>query len=60
MRELGAPVLVCLEGGYQPSALAASVLATVEALASDREPNRVSIEAAAPYLERQRGRWPTL
>ena len=28
-RELGAPVLVCLEGGYDPGALAGSALATV-------------------------------
>src|SRR5205085_2677095 len=33
--ELGARVLVCLEGGYQLRALAASVVATVEALGSD-------------------------
>ena len=31
-RELGAPVLVCLEGGYDVDALAESVLATVLAL----------------------------
>jgi acetoin utilization deacetylase AcuC-like enzyme len=31
--ELGAPVIVCLEGGYAPAALAASVVATLEALA---------------------------
>ena len=28
-RELGAPILVCLEGGYDPVALAGSALATV-------------------------------
>ena len=38
--ELGAPVLVCLEGGYDPTALAASVLATIEALGSEREAGR--------------------
>jgi acetoin utilization deacetylase AcuC-like enzyme len=31
--ELGAPVLICLEGGYEPRALAASVVATLAALA---------------------------
>jgi acetoin utilization deacetylase AcuC-like enzyme len=31
--ELGAPVLICLEGGYEPGALAASVVATLAALA---------------------------
>jgi acetoin utilization deacetylase AcuC-like enzyme len=30
--ELGAPVVVCLEGGYDPAALAASVVVTLEAL----------------------------
>jgi acetoin utilization deacetylase AcuC-like enzyme len=35
VRELGAPVLVCLEGGYDPEALAASVLATLDALGGD-------------------------
>jgi len=33
--ELGAPVLVCLEGGYDTGALAASVVATLEALGGD-------------------------
>jgi acetoin utilization deacetylase AcuC-like enzyme len=30
--ELGAPILICLEGGYDPGALARSVVATLEAL----------------------------
>ncbi len=34
--EVGAPVLVCLEGGYDPVALAGSVLETVLALGTDR------------------------
>jgi acetoin utilization deacetylase AcuC-like enzyme len=33
-REVGAPVLVCLEGGYDPAALAASLIATVNGLDS--------------------------
>ena len=33
--ELGAPILVCLEGGYETAALAASVAATIEALEGD-------------------------
>ncbi|MGZ5325079.1 MAG: histone deacetylase family protein [Solirubrobacterales bacterium] len=33
--ELEAPILVCLEGGYDPGALAASVVATIEALGSE-------------------------
>ncbi|MGH2955082.1 MAG: histone deacetylase family protein, partial [Solirubrobacterales bacterium] len=36
--ELEAPVLVCLEGGYAPAALAGSVVATLAALDGDREP----------------------
>jgi acetoin utilization deacetylase AcuC-like enzyme len=32
--ELGAPVLVCLEGGYDTGALAASVVGTLEALSA--------------------------
>jgi len=37
--QLGAPVVVCLEGGYDPAALAASVVVTLEALgASPRVP----------------------
>ncbi|HEU5319979.1 MAG TPA: histone deacetylase, partial [Methylomirabilota bacterium] len=51
--ELGAPVLVCLEGGYDPTALAASVLATVEALGSEREPAAAAADPALPYIERQ-------
>ena len=58
--EVGAPVLVCLEGGYEPAALAASVVATVEALADGREPRAAPVEPAEPYLERQRERWPLL
>jgi len=42
--ELSAPVLVCLEGGYDVDALAASVLATVRALASPRAPDPTPIE----------------
>jgi acetoin utilization deacetylase AcuC-like enzyme len=56
--ELGSPVLVCLEGGYSPSALATSVLATIEALADGREPRAASAESARPYFERHRVRWP--
>jgi acetoin utilization deacetylase AcuC-like enzyme len=33
--ELGAPILICLEGGYDPGALARSVVATLEALGSE-------------------------
>ncbi len=56
--ELRVPVLVCLEGGYSPSALAASVLATVTALSGDLEPRGVATEAAEPHRSRLRERWP--
>jgi acetoin utilization deacetylase AcuC-like enzyme len=52
--ELDVPVLVCLEGGYEPAALAASVLATIEALAGEREPRSVPIDLAEPHLATQR------
>jgi acetoin utilization deacetylase AcuC-like enzyme len=50
--ELEAPVLVCLEGGYDPAALGRSVVETAEALGSDREPEPVPVEAAGRYAER--------
>jgi acetoin utilization deacetylase AcuC-like enzyme len=56
--EVGAPVLVCLEGGYSPSALAASAVATIEALADAREPAAAPAGPARPYIERHRERWP--
>jgi acetoin utilization deacetylase AcuC-like enzyme len=56
--DLGAPVLVCLEGGYARAALAASVLATVEGLATDRRPPAAPVEPARPYMDRHRERWP--
>ena len=58
--ELDAPVLVCLEGGYDPDALAASVLATIEALESGHEAPIAPPEPAAPFAERHRTRWPAL
>jgi acetoin utilization deacetylase AcuC-like enzyme len=56
--ELGAPLLVCLEGGYDPSALAASVLATIQALGSERQAPAAPPEPARPYIELQRRHWP--
>ena len=57
-RELGVPVVACLEGGYEPDALAASVLATVRAFGDDAPPRQADPGAAAPYLdELRRGRW---
>ena len=61
MRDLGAelesPVLVCLEGGYSPSALADSVVATLGALNNGTAPRPARAEAAEPHLSRLRERW---
>lgn len=45
-RELEAPVMACLEGGYAPDALAASVLATVRALGDDAPARSVPVGLA--------------
>jgi acetoin utilization deacetylase AcuC-like enzyme len=45
--ELEAPVLVCLEGGYELDALASSVLATVRAFGDTLPPPEAPIEPAA-------------
>ncbi len=58
--ELEAPVLVCLEGGYDTGALARSVLATVEALGSDAPAPAAPRDPAAPFAERHGGRWASL
>jgi len=58
--ELDVPVLVCLEGGYDPAALAASVVATVRALGSDAEAPQALRERAAPFVDRHRAHWPVL
>jgi acetoin utilization deacetylase AcuC-like enzyme len=50
--ETSAPVLACLEGGYSPRALAASVIATIRGLAGEIEPRSVPAEAAEPHLSR--------
>jgi acetoin utilization deacetylase AcuC-like enzyme len=55
--ELDSPVLVCLEGGYAPDALAASVVATLGALDGDRAPAPAPADAAQPHLSRLRERW---
>jgi acetoin utilization deacetylase AcuC-like enzyme len=58
--ELGAPVLICLEGGYALGALAGSVVATLEALGEDRAPREAPAAPAAPYRERLSRFWPAL
>ncbi len=55
--ELEVGVLVCLEGGYSPAALAASLLATAGALEDGAEPPPASPAAAEPHLSRLRERW---
>jgi acetoin utilization deacetylase AcuC-like enzyme len=58
--ELSVPVLLCLEGGYDPDALAASVLATIDALGSDQRPSLAPVEPAMPFAARHRAGWPSL
>ncbi len=55
--ETGAPVLVCLEGGYQPAALASSVVETIRALGSQDRPRKAPLEPAEAHLARGRERW---
>jgi acetoin utilization deacetylase AcuC-like enzyme len=50
--ELEAPVLVCLEGGYSPRALAESVVATVRGLAGEVSVRHLPGAAAEPHLSR--------
>ena len=58
--ELGAPLLVCLEGGYSLDALARSVVATLDAISGDRSPRQAQSAPAAPYRERLARFWPVL
>jgi acetoin utilization deacetylase AcuC-like enzyme len=55
--EAGVPVLVCLEGGYQPAALASSVVETLRALGSQDLPRVAPPEPAQAHLARGRERW---
>jgi acetoin utilization deacetylase AcuC-like enzyme len=56
--ELEVPVLVCLEGGYAPRALADSVVATLAGLDGNDAPPEAPREAAEPHLSRVAARWP--
>jgi acetoin utilization deacetylase AcuC-like enzyme len=58
--QVGAPVLVCLEGGYAVGALARSVVATLDALSSDGSPREAPEGPAAPHRERLSRFWPAL
>ena len=59
-REIEAPLLVCLEGGYDPVALAASVVATLEGLTGDGAPRRASAQPAAEAAARVARHWPAV
>jgi acetoin utilization deacetylase AcuC-like enzyme len=57
-RELEVPVLICLEGGYDPPSLAASVIATVSAMAGDSPPPDADPAVAEPARRHfATGRW---
>lgn len=56
--ELGAPLLVCLEGGYDVDALARSVLGTIRALGDRLSPRLAGPGPAAEARERFRPLWP--
>jgi acetoin utilization deacetylase AcuC-like enzyme len=43
--QVGAPIGVVLEGGYAPAALAASAIATLQALVSEEQPHSAAPEA---------------
>jgi len=58
--ELEVPVLVCLEGGYALGALAASVVATLEALGDGASPRQAPEAPASPHRERLARHWPVL
>ena len=50
--ELDAPILVCLEGGYDTGALAASVLATLDGLRGEVEAEAADPALSEPYRTR--------
>jgi len=58
--ELGAPAVVCLEGGYAVKALADSVVATIEGLQSSQPPRQASPEPAASYRAQLERHWDVL
>ena len=56
--ELGAPVMVCLEGGYDLDALAGSVLATVRAFGDSAPAGSSDPGLASQARERLGAFWP--
>ncbi len=59
-QEVGAPILMCLEGGYQPDALAQSVLATLAALGSADEPPLADPDPVASQIKSAQRHWPAV
>ena len=55
--DLGVPVLICLEGGYDPAALGRSVVAMLEGL-NGGDAAVADEGLAAPYRERFTANWP--
>lgn len=55
--ELEAPLLICLEGGYDPVALGASVVTTLDAVRTGGAPGGSDPSLAEPYRERFAERW---
>ncbi len=58
--ELGIPVVVCLEGGYNVTALAGSVVATIEGLQSGNGDGSASQAPAIAYRDAFAPYWPVL
>jgi acetoin utilization deacetylase AcuC-like enzyme len=58
--ELDVGLLICLEGGYALGALSRSVVATLEALTSERPAREAPAEPAAPHRERLARFWSAL
>jgi acetoin utilization deacetylase AcuC-like enzyme len=55
--ELEAPILVCLEGGYAPGALAVSTVSMIDGLTDSVTPAPAPSEAARDHLARARRHW---
>ena len=55
--ELGVPVMVCLEGGYDPDALGRSVVSMLEGLSDASAGSGAGEGLAAPYRERFAASW---
>jgi acetoin utilization deacetylase AcuC-like enzyme len=58
--DLEAPLLICLEGGYDLGALSRSVVATLDALGDDGAARRAPAEPASAARDRLSRYWPAL